>query len=109
MIFKSEAHERDVARDLRPTGASVKKNSIMPARVKRSADPRNKYCNDTRLSSGHLPRKWNDDVVVDWKYWKSGREAGDTRRDPILVFMVAALWRNSASDENWAASCWLAW
>ncbi|WOH08490.1 hypothetical protein DCAR_0727931 [Daucus carota subsp. sativus] len=69
MIFKSEAHKRDVARDLRPTGASVKKNSIMPARVKRSADLRNKYCNDTRLSF----------------------EAGDTRRDPILVFMVAAL------------------
>ena len=35
MIFKSEAHERDVARDLRPTGASVKKNSIMPDRVKK--------------------------------------------------------------------------
>jgi len=41
----SEAHDRDVAKDLMLFGASVKKNSIMPANVKRSADPRNKYCN----------------------------------------------------------------
>lgn len=38
-----EAHEKDVARDLMLEGASVKKNSSNPAKVKRSADPRNKY------------------------------------------------------------------
>lgn len=44
----SEAHERDVAKDLILNGASVKKNSIMPAKVNRSADPRNKYCKATQ-------------------------------------------------------------
>lgn len=39
-----EAKERDVAKDLMLAGASVKKNSNNPAKVKRSADPRNKYC-----------------------------------------------------------------
>lgn len=40
-----EAKERDVAKDLMLVGASVKKNSNNPAKVKRSADPRNRYCN----------------------------------------------------------------
>lgn len=40
-----EAHDREVAKDLMLFGASVKKNSIIPANVKTSADPRNKYCN----------------------------------------------------------------
>ena len=38
-----EAKEREVAKDLMLAGASVKKNSNKPARVKRSAEPRNKY------------------------------------------------------------------
>lgn len=38
-----EAQEREVAKDLMLVGASVKKNSISPANVKRSADPKNKY------------------------------------------------------------------
>lgn len=38
-----DAQDRDVARDLMLAGASVKKNSNNPAKVKRSADPRNKY------------------------------------------------------------------
>lgn len=37
-----EAQERDVAKDLMLVGASVKKNSNNPAKVKRSAEPRNK-------------------------------------------------------------------
>lgn len=40
----SDAQERAVAIDLMLLGASVKKNSISPAKVKRSADPRNRYC-----------------------------------------------------------------
>ncbi|KAI4336040.1 hypothetical protein L6164_014616 [Bauhinia variegata] len=43
----SDAQERAVANDLMLNGASVKKNSIMPANVKRSAEPRNKYCKAT--------------------------------------------------------------
>lgn len=35
-----------MANDLMLKGASVKKNSIIPANVNKSADPRNKYCND---------------------------------------------------------------
>ena len=44
----SEAQERAVAKDLMLVGDSVKKNSISPAKVKRSADPRNKYCRATQ-------------------------------------------------------------
>lgn len=38
-----DAHDRDDANDRILNGASVKKNSSIPAKVKRSADPRNKY------------------------------------------------------------------
>lgn len=44
----SEAHESAVAKDLMLHGASVKKNSIMPAKVKRSAEPRKMYCKATQ-------------------------------------------------------------
>lgn len=40
-----DAQEREVAKDLILVGASVKKNSNNPAKLKRSAEPRNKYCN----------------------------------------------------------------
>ncbi|KAG5618220.1 hypothetical protein H5410_018044 [Solanum commersonii] len=44
----SDAQESAVVNDLMLKGASVKKNSIRPAKLKRSADPRNRYCNATQ-------------------------------------------------------------
>ncbi|KAJ7956339.1 hypothetical protein O6P43_022799 [Quillaja saponaria] len=40
----SDAQDKAVAKYLMLDGASVKNNSNMPAKVKRSAEPRNKYC-----------------------------------------------------------------
>ncbi|KAH0468042.1 hypothetical protein IEQ34_003075 [Dendrobium chrysotoxum] len=49
--------DSEVARDLIPAGASVKKNSSRPANVNKSAEPRNRYCNATQkndIGSGSI-------------------------------------------------------